>query len=168
MKSFTPRGSLALVLWSFYSHFTASAAPAPKLTGIVRHDNHNLALLELSSQVPSGQIIVRDVILGEGSRDGGCEVKSIDEKSTKVTLLTDSEIEAKLEQASGQELDNRTLNLQSAKLEQALAVYQMFANRTIIRPSSLPSVRLDLRSGAALSDVDAVSQLTEILAQKGL
>jgi len=168
MKSSVPRWSLLLFLSLVYCSLAAGAAPAPKLTGIVRHENRNLALLELSSETPSGQTVVRDVILGPGNRDGSCEVKTIDEKSAKVTLMADTEIELKIEQTPGEELENRTLNLQSAKLEQALAVYQMFAKGTIIRPSSLPNARLDLRSGAALTDADALVKLAEVLTEKGL
>src|SRR2546423_1507420 len=101
----------------------APAAPPPRLTGIVRFANRKLALLELTEQSPSRQIIVREPILREGDRDGSYEVTGIDERTAEVSVrqaISGEIFDLRLHLESGDELANRTFNFQSAKLPQVL------------------------------------------------
>lgn len=156
---------LTCLLGSHVSNLQAADTPAVKVTGIVRLANRTRALLELKERFQ-----VRSVTLAEGERDGGYEVAAINEKAAKVTLRhgADPLIEAALDQASGEELAKRTLNFQSAKLEDVLGVYQMLAKRTVIWSWRGPEERLDLKSGAGLSDTDALALLKKALEQKGM
>ena len=127
---------LALVLFGAIPNWPSWAAPAPKLTGIVRLDNRKQALLELTEEFRPGALLTRKPILTEGERDGNYALMAIDERTARVSLRfepTGELFELKLDQPPGEELANRTLNFQSADLLQVLDIYQAVSGRTVIR-----------------------------------
>src|SRR5438477_6668116 len=116
------RGGYWLVLWSCFAQCAhANAAPSePRLTGIVVLENRRMALLELPVEISGRSVTIEKPILKEGEHDGAYNLIAIDEKGAKVALRkgTEEAVELKLDQAPGEELANRTINLTSAALEQ--------------------------------------------------
>ena len=60
------------------------------------------------------------------------------------------------------------INFNQAELTQALDVYQELANRTVIRASSLPSVRISLRNQTPWTRREALQALDTVLAENGI
>src|SRR5437867_262279 len=171
MTSYRRGLGLALILFGAIPTWPAWAAPAPKLTGIVRLEDRKRALLELTEEFRPGALLTRKPILTEGERDGNYALMAIDERTARVSLRfepTGELFELKLDQPPGEELANRTLNFQSADLLQVLEIYQAVSGRTVIRSSGLASLRLDLKSGASLANTETASMLTDALGEKGL
>src|SRR5438105_138434 len=162
---------LAIMVCNAIANVGAAATPECKLTGIFWLENQKRALLEIHGESASGQRTSRAISLGEGEREGdsGYEVTAIDERSAEVTLRLSGQVLARnLEQAPGEELAKRTFNFQSAELAQVLDIYQQLAGRTVLRPSTLPRMRLDLKSGASLAAADAAELLARALVDKGM
>jgi len=135
-----------------------------KLTGVAEFDNQRYALLEIVSR--PGRPVVKP-ILEPGERVDGVEVKEIDSQSGRVRVINNG-LETFYLVGSGEPAaTGRTLHFKSADLLQVLEVYQMLSGRTVLRPSNLPGIRIDLQT-ERLSTTDALRVLDQLLMAKGV
>ena len=161
-----------LGFWLVFAGALANAAePAEqtlKLTGIVVGPKEKHALVEKHRHRSSSPEML---ILRQGERWDGNKIISIDEKTGVVKFReskTGRPLELKLNIVPGQEMAQRTFPFQGANLRHVLEVYQMWSGRTVLAPVALPPGRLDLKSGPALGNKEAIETLERALADKGL
>jgi hypothetical protein len=160
--------------------FSARAAePVMRLVGIVTVTNQPMALLEKESASP----LHVEFMLVPGQRDDGIEVLEIDSAAGKVKL----EVEGKTQEIAfaaaprsglaspasqlglaGQLNQRAGIRLQGAGLRQVFALYQQLAERSFIRPTALPDIRLDLGSQEQVTVTDILQGIEQALREKGI
>jgi hypothetical protein len=134
------------------------------LTGIVRVAGQPRAVLELrrASRPPL------ELILMAQERNEGIQLTSVNETNAEVTLTQDGQPVTlsmpKLNGAPGP--DN--FNFDSTSLDQALNIYQILANVTVIRAPVLPGAKLHFQLASTASAETARAALASLFLRHGV
>lgn len=158
----------------------SAAEPALRLVGIATVGNGPLALLENESAPPRQ----RELQLLPGQREEGIRVLEINSAAGNVKL----EVEGKTQEigfapaapasivlrspghlkVSGHLNQQAEIRLQGAGLRQVFALYQQLAERSLLRSSALPALRLDLRSVERVTVADILQGIEQTLRDNGI
>ncbi len=164
-----PRFAGFLLCWLLFAIVSGAAEAQrlpPKLTGIVRIQGKELALLELAPLRGSGY--AEKQILKTGEATQGIEILKVDEMRSTVTLREYPGGTTNLTLPQSSEIPARTMHLVNASSSQALDILQMLSGRTVIREPALPETLINLETDANLTDEQAGQQLEQALAAAGI
>jgi type II secretory pathway component GspD/PulD (secretin) len=99
---------------------------------------------------------------------GATKLMSEPSKPRKAEIRTHSSLDRADARTEEEVFPAGGLRFQEAELLQVLAIYQDLSGRTLVRSSSLPSVRISLTSQTPLSRRESLQLLDTVLAQNGI
>jgi type II secretory pathway component GspD/PulD (secretin) len=140
-----------------------SAPFPPKLRGIAEVGSTSFALLELTE--PSNGMVTTP-ILRKGDRQGAFEVLEINNETGSAVVSSPTGKQT-LQVYANQAPAHRVLNLNQARLDQVLDMYQEMGSFTVVHPV-LISFRIDLQIDPSLPAAEAVPLLEKVLGENGL
>src|SRR5512140_1323907 len=163
-----PNRILCLCLCCLYAAL-AGAAGAPdtgiQVKGIVATPKLKLALFEYSQARPFSR---QFSLLAEGEREENLEVLKIESQAGSVRISRQGEeTQLRLEGGPATPSPAPALQLEQAGLEAVSSLYQRLSGRTLLRPSGLPKLELDLRSSATTEE-GLADAMVAALAEKGV
>ena len=164
MSSRLPQLALVSLLAGVIGARAADLEVPVKLTGIAHFNNRGCALLEIGPR--PGRPLIKP-ILAEGERTEGVEILEIDEKIGRVRVINGGVETFHLVDSPEPADGGRTLHFKSADGLQVLEVYQELSRRTVLRPSDLPGMKIDLQT-RRLSTAEALRTLEQVLLANGI